>query len=206
MRPVAEISGRSANGRENRPAPPPAGPGAARRPAIILLVLCLVSCGSPNAPKAKLEGSLLTVMALDYDEAILQYSAGQGVVKFMRKRGTAMGDCVTSMGLCDTTLAVTARLEPQPLPDGGMETFIARTYDLTEVLSDGEQRGIVSRDVLDDPRRMFPELRVGRLTLQNVPQQGMGLKAAGDFHCTFENGVEFASGKTVFSSFQAHFP
>ena len=173
----------------------------------IMLVLSLVSCGSPNAPKGKLEGSLLTVMSLDYDDAVLSYSPGQFVIAFKRRRGTAlMNDCVAG-GNCDTTLTVGARLEPMPYPDGGMDAVTApRTYELTEVLSDGQQRGVVSRQVLDDPRTMFPPLRVGELTLQNVPQQGMGLKASGDFHCTFENGVEFASGKTVFSSFQAAFP
>jgi hypothetical protein len=179
-----------------------------RPPAAIALIVCSVSCGSPNAPKAKLEGSLLTVMNLDYDDAVLGYSPGQFVISFKRKRGTAMmNDCVAG-GNCDTTFSVGARLEPTPYPDGGMDALTApRTYDLTEVLSDGEQRGVVGRQVLDDPRTMFPPLRVGELTLQNVPQQAMGLKASGDFHCTFENGVEFASGKTVFSTgFQAAFP
>lgn len=172
-------------------------------------VLLLVSCGSPNAPKAKLEGSLLTVMNLDYDEAILSFSGTEFTVSFRRKKGTSlMGDCVTMPSSCDTTLAVTGRLEQAPFPDGGMDALRGgQTYDLPEILSSGLPRGVVSRNVLDDPRTMFPPIRVGEIHFANIPQQSMNLKAAGDFHVTFENGVEFASGKTVFSTaFQAHFP
>lgn len=175
----------------------------------MLLVLSLVSCGSPNAPKAKLEGSLLTVMNLDYDDAILGFSGTEFTLSFKRKKGTnVMGDCVTAATSCDTTLAVTARLEQTPLPDGGTDALRGgTTYDLTEVLTSGLPRGVVSRNVLDDPRTTFPPIRIGKIRINNVPQQGMNLKAGGDFHVTFENGVEFASGKTVFSNaFQAQFP
>lgn len=174
----------------------------------MLLLACVLSCGSPTAPKAKLEGSLLTVMNLDYDDAVLSYDGTSFVVQFRRKKGVVMDDCVAAVAACDTTLSITTRLEPQPYPDGGMDAFVGgRRYDLTEELSNGQQRGQVSRSVLDDPRTMFPPLRVGTIQFQNVPQQAMGLSAAGDFHVTFENGVEFASGKTVFSKgFQASFP
>ncbi|MBL8953327.1 MAG: hypothetical protein JNK82_21315 [Myxococcaceae bacterium] len=167
-------------------------------PAVGLLVVlvALLSCGNPNAPRARLEGSLTTVMDLGFDESVLTFAGTEFSVAFRRKKG---------MGF-DTVLAVTTRLEAMPLPDGGVESLRAQTYDLTDVLSNGVVRGTVSRQVLDDPRTMFPELRVGKITFLNIPQQGAGLPAVGEFNVTFENGVEFASGKTCFSSFQAQFP
>lgn len=189
-----------------------AGRPALKRPpcsaALAALLAVLLGCGPANAPRAKLEGSLLTVMNLDYDDAVLAYDQTQFVISFRRKQGMVMGDCLSAVAACDTTLSVTARFESMALPDGGQDTLYGGLrYDLTQVLSNGSQRGEVSRNVLDDPRRMFPSLRVGSIMLKNVPMQGQGLPATGDFHVTFQNGVEFASGKTVFSqSFQAQFP
>jgi hypothetical protein len=202
MRHAPVSAGPDREGQPCRPAP------HLRRAAAAACLLALWTCGPANAPKAKLEGSLLTVMNLDYDDAVLSYDGTQFVVSFRRRQGLAMGDCVSAVAACDTPLAVTARFEPMGLPDGGPDTLVGgRRYDLTEVLSNGSQRGTVSRNVLDDPRRTFPPLRVGSIMLKNVPQQGQGLNAAGDFHVTFQNGVEFASGKTVFSqAFQAQFP
>ena len=169
-----------------------------------------LSCGSPNAPKQRLEGSLSTVMDLGYDDAVLTFGGTEFSVLFKRKRGSAKGDCTDLAASCDTTLSVTSRLEQSPFPDGGQDALVTGwTYDLTEVLTSGLPRGVVSRNVLDDPRGVtqpFTTLRVGEIHFINVPQQGQNLKAAGDFHATFTNGVEFASGKTVFGSFQAVFP
>jgi hypothetical protein len=82
-------------------------------------------------------------------------------------------------------------------------------------------RGSLSRNVLDDPRTMFPPFRpcaeyapdggvlkpsCAELTLNNVPAQGKKLLASGNFHVTFANGVDFASGRTVFATFDAEFP
>jgi hypothetical protein len=166
-----------------------------RTRSLLCVILCL-SCGSPNAPKAKLEGSLTTVMDLGYDDAVLAFDGTTFGVSFRRKRG---------MGF-DTVLQVGARLEQAPFPDGGMDALRAQAYDLTEVLTSGLPRGQIARQVLDDPRTMFPPLRVGEIAFKNIPMQGSNFFAVGDFHLTFENGVEFASGKTVFSGFQAKFP
>lgn len=164
----------------------------------MVALLALLSCGNPNAPKARLEGSLGTVMDFGYDEVELAYSPTEFTTNFRRKKG---------MGF-DTILSVTARIEQTPFPDGGMERFTGGpTWNLPDVLTSGLPRGAVSRNVLDDPRTMFPPIRIGEIHYQNVPEQGQGITAAGDFHITFENGVEFASGKTVFSTgFQATFP
>jgi hypothetical protein len=160
--------------------------------------LLALSCGDPNAPKARLEGSLTTVMDLGYDEVVLAFGGTDFTTNFRRKKG---------MGF-DTVLSITTRLEQTPLPDGGMDALRGgTTYSLPQVLTSGLPRGEVSRNVLDDPRTMFPPITIGELYYQNIPQQGQNLTAAGNFHITFETGVEFASGKTVFSNgFQASFP
>jgi len=137
-------------------------------------------------------------MDLGYDDVVLTYGGTDFTISFRRKKG---------MGY-DTTLAVATRLEQMPYPDGGMDKLAGGyTYQLPELLSDGMPRGVVSRNVLDDPRTKFPPIRVGEMHIVNVPEQGQGLVAGGDFHVTFENGVDFASGKTVFSNgFGAQFP
>lgn len=155
-----------------------------------------MSCGNPNGPRARLEGSLTTVMDLGYDESVLTFDGMEAIVSFRRKKG---------MGF-DTVLAVTTRFEQAPLPDGGTESLRAGTYNLTDVLLSGLPRGVVNRQVLDDPRTTFPPIRVGEVRFANIPERNMGLPSVGDFHVTFVNGVEFASGKTVFSTFQAQFP
>ncbi len=167
-----------------------------RAPVAIALLLALSTCGNPNGPKARLEGSLTTVMDLGFDDTVLTFDGTQAIVSYRRKKG---------MGF-DTVLAVTTRFEQAPLPDGGTESLRAGTYNLTDILLSGLPRGVVSRQVLDDPRTMFPAIRVGEVRFANIPERGQGLPSVGDFHVTFENGVEFASGKTVFSTFQAQFP
>jgi hypothetical protein len=137
-------------------------------------------------------------MDLGYDDVVLAFGGTDFTTNFRRKKG---------MGF-DTILSITTRLEQAPLPDGGMDALRSgTTYQLPQMLSTGLPRGAVSRNVLDDPRTMFPPIYIGELYVQNVPEQGQGLTSGGSFHITFTTGVEFASGKTVFSTgYQASFP
>jgi hypothetical protein len=166
--------------------------------------MALISCSS-GGPAASLEGSLTDVMDLGYDEAVLSYSGSQFAVSFNRKKG---------MGY-DTVLEVGVTLDTMEQLKGGI------TWDLSKVLSNNQPRGVISRNVLDDPRTTFPPFReclvtmpdggvitpsCAELTIDNVPAKGSNLPAGGDFHVTFANGVEFASGRTVFGSFAAKFP
>jgi hypothetical protein len=172
------------------------------------LVVLLAAC-SGNGPAHALEGSLSEEMDLGYDDAVLSYSGAQFAVSFNRKKG---------MGF-DTVLQVGVTLDTGEQLKGGI------TWDLAQVISTGMPRGTISRNVLDDPRTTFPPFRnttdctemhfpdgghVGtscaEIELDNIPQQGQGLLAGGSVHLTFANGVEFASGRTVFGSFQAKFP
>ena len=52
----------------------------------------------------------------------------------------------------------------------------------------------------------LPAKSQDRSTSLNVPAQGKSLPASGNFHITFANGVEFASGRTVYGTFEAKFP
>lgn len=160
------------------------------------LMLSLSTCGPANGPKQRLEGSLGQVMDLGYDEVTLGFDGTAATVNFRRKKG---------MGF-DTSLSVTTRIDQAALPDGGMEALRGgQTYNLVDVLSSGLPRGDVSRNVLDDPRTTFPPIRVGEMTFNNIPVSGQDLTAGGDFHVTFTAGVEAASGRTVFGSFNAKF-
>jgi hypothetical protein len=167
-----------------------------------------LGCGPASGAKHRLEGSLSTIMNLDYDDAVLAYSGTQFTVSFKRRRTTLISNCIKEPTSCDTPLAVTTRLDPAPKADGGMDVLKGgTTYELPEMLSTGEQRGVISRNVLEDTRTQFPPLDVGEIRIDNVPHQGQGLPLTGNFHVTFDRGIQFASGKTVFSNgFQAQFP
>jgi hypothetical protein len=141
-------------------------------------MLILLSCGSGKAFHT-LEGSLSTVMDLGYDESEMTYSDTEFTISFKIRRGNRNMSCSMSSN-CDTVASVTTRLEQVPYPDGGMDLLRgSKTWGLTEDLT------------------MFPTIRIGEMHIGNVPRAG--LTAAGNFHVTFTNGVEFASGKTLFT-------
>lgn len=62
-------------------------------------------------------------------------------------------------------------------------------------------RGQVGRNVLDEPGRSWPRIERGTFLLGNIPIEGRPV--LGSFSVTFENGTEFASGRTAFDTFQA---
>jgi hypothetical protein len=177
-----------------------------KRLAAIALAGALLGCNGSGA-KYNLEGSLSEEMDLGYDEAVLTFSGDQFAIGFNRKKGQGF----------DTVLQVGVRLDPTTMEQlkGGI------TWNLAKILTTNVVRGTLSRNVLDDPRTMFPPFRecgseapdgavlmpsCAELTLFNVPAEGKKLQAAGNFHITFANGVEFASGRTVFGDFNASFP
>jgi hypothetical protein len=179
------------------------------RPSSAIGLFAALAACSGNGPAHALEGSLGDEMDLGYDEAVLMSSTGQFSISFNRKKG---------MGF-DTVFQIGVTVEMGEKVTGGT------TWDLAQVLSNGMPRGTLSRNVLDDPRTTFPPFRnttdctqthlsdgghdgmsCAELGLDNIPAEGQNLPAGGNFHVTFANGVEFASGRTVFGTFAAKFP
>lgn len=147
----------------------------------------LWACGSSTqepGPKHHLEGSLTTIMDLGYDSAQVDITTEEVAVRFVRTQGAGE----------DTVLKVSASLI-------GAAADAETTIDLDELAPSGAQRGRISRNVLDDPRREFPALRTGRLLFHRAPVSGQ--TAPGEFSVTFENGTEAASGRTVYGDFEA---
>jgi len=168
-----------------------------------LCALCACQPGDPNAPpppKYRLEGSLTQLMSLGYDEARIEGTSQDIALTFVRAipLDTTLPDGgQAGMGGVseDYPLKITYRYEDN---DGGVPA--ASTVDLAEVYQ-GAQRGVLSRNVLQDPRKSFPDMLRGELYFDRFPAQGE--KVRGNFHVTFENGIEEASGRTVFGDFQA---
>ena len=75
------------------------------------------------------------------------------------------------------------------------------TFDLASLDLDGNQRGTISRSVLDDPLTSFPQLQRGELTFRRSVISGETIP--GEFRVTFVNGTELASGRTAFGTFEA---
>ncbi len=152
-----------------------------------LAVAVLAACGAPKGPPHRLEGSLSVLMDLRYDLAQIDLSNQDVAVRFVRKRSEGE----------DVVLKVTASLL-------GTAVDANEPIDLAEQTPAGAQRGTLSRNVFDDPRRELPALERGRLLFKSsvVP----GANVAGEVSATFENGTHFASGRTVFGSFTAEVP
>ncbi|MFZ5468627.1 MAG: hypothetical protein ACOZIN_04240 [Myxococcota bacterium] len=142
------------------------------------------SLGNEPDPKHRLEGSLTVMMDLGYDEAQVDLTTNEVAVRFVRDQGAGQ----------DTVLKVAADLLGAVVEAGA-------SLDLAEISPSGAQRGSVSRDVLDDPRRDFPPLVRGRLLFNRSPISGE--RVPGEFNVTFENGTEVASGRTAFGTFEA---
>ncbi|MGV3620808.1 MAG: hypothetical protein ACO1OB_08320 [Archangium sp.] len=150
-------------------------------------------------PKQRLEGSLTQVMDLGYDEARILFAPDDISLLFVRIR--PLGSTPTTDGgeeMMEMTgnseeypLRVAYRFIGEDLPTGG-------ALDLTAVDENGLPRGVVSRNVTNDPRNVFPNIVRGRLIFDR--QLVAGATVTGSFHITFENGTDVASGRTVFSN------
>ncbi len=165
--------------------------------------------GTPTPPKFRLEGSLSQLMNLAYDEVrlLLDYDPGNPQptdtmsIEFIRLRpmGTGMlpdgGTEMTSSGE-DTVLKIGYALAGDAPPAN-------QRLDLTFLDENGQPRTTLSRNVLNDPRRTFPPLRVGSLFLDRAPDRVKMNTVNGDFNLTFQNGIEVASGRTIFGNFAA---
>lgn len=174
-----------------------------RAVAAIPLLGALAACGSGTVPGPKfgLEGSLSVVMDLGYDECFLDTTTDEVAVRFVRKKG----------GTEDTSLKIT-------WAQAGQTLNTPSTIDLGEARPDDptRQRTIISRNVLDDPRRVFPLLVVGPpcdatgcrgpSKLSFFDQIRSDSTVRGQFNITFVNGIDFANGRTVYGPFSAKVP
>lgn len=146
--------------------------------------------GTVRPPAFGMEGSLSVVMELGWDEAVLDTTSDEIAVRFLRKRGT------TTM---DTPLKIT-------YAQAGQALNTPATLDLAEARPDDStrQRSIVSRNVLDDPRRVFPKLSRGRLIFFDKIRPDSIVR--GQFNITFVDGIDFANGRTAYGPFTARVP
>jgi hypothetical protein len=135
----------------------------------------------------KLEGSLTSLMELDYQRAELALLPDQLTVDFLQDRGGGEAGA-------DIVFQVTAKLENLQLQAGA-------AVNLAEALGPETQRGVLSRNVLDDPRQSFPALQRGSLRLDALPESGQQI--SGSLSATFVQCIEAACGRTVFGDFEA---
>jgi hypothetical protein len=145
-------------------------------------------------PLFRLEGSLGQVMDVGYDEARVLIAPEDITVQFVRIRRitTTVDGGDTMSGTTENyPVNVSYRLWGAEVPGKG-------TFDLAEVNAMDIQRGVLSRNVSDDPRSTFPKLTRGTLTLNGPLTPGSVVTA--EFRATFENGIDAASGRTVFSN------
>lgn len=162
--------------------------------AILAGALALAACGDPDNPPAKyaLEGSLSQLMDLGYDEVRVKVAQDDVGLLFVRLHPlTVVGDA--GQGPAATT-------EDYPFQVGllrwGASLDGGLVADLAETTDAGVHRATFTRDVVNDPRKTFPPCRIGGLVLDATPVSGRTV--SGNVHVTFENGIETASGRTVF--------
>ncbi len=144
-------------------------------------------CGPSTGAKHALEGSLSVVMDLGWDECTLDpLSPGEISVRFIRNQNGAM----------NTPLKIV-------WAQAGQDLITPSTIDLAEMRPDdpNRQRSTLSRNVLDDSRTVFPLLIRGKMTFFDQIRPDATVK--GQLNLTFENGIDFANGRTVFGPFTA---
>ena len=163
-----------------------------RRLTFASCALALVCC-SPQ----QVQGSLSAVLNLKYNTVTLAYTGGssdggvmtngQVAVRFIEKSGTVE----------NAVLVVTEDIDGLEVKPGG-------AVDLTQVPPSGVgQRGVVTRDVANDPRKTFPPLQRGSMKLDSTPIPGSKQEISGAFNVTFALCGDFACGFTAFDSFTA---
>lgn len=176
--------------------------------ALCVAGLWLAGCGSVQPgkppPKYRLEGSVGQVMDLGYDEVRISQTVQDVSVLFVRVLPldslTADGGSSSTVGTIeDYPFKLALDLRGQPTP-------IGVRVDLTEEDNNMNQRAVFSRNVRQDPRMSFPRAVRGTLLINRDLADDAGIPndyVSGDFHVTFENGIEAASGRTVFGNFNA---
>jgi hypothetical protein len=168
-------------------------------PIAAVVVGVALACGP-----TKVEGSLQEIIDLTYQDIKLGFAGDQIAVRWTRPRGSGL----------DTVLEVSEKLDgltvrtgdfvnlAEPLPDFALADAGMPDAGL---LPDGgvfdQQRGVVTRDVFNDPRKQFPLISDGFMVLYAVPRDG-GV-VSGSFSVTFQRCVDFGCGRTVFGDFKA---
>lgn len=168
-----------------------------------LWLLCACGSNSTKGPKYQLEGSVTQLFDLGYDQARILVAEEDVALLFVRTRplDTIRADGGTSnndmQGMSeDYPLKVSYALWGEPIP-------VKKRVDLAQVSDDPAMTGrtVASRDVLNDPRKSYPAIRIGSLIFNADPMTSS--RVTGDFNITFTNGIETASGRTVFGTFEA---
>lgn len=168
-----------------------------RLPGLAVAALLAAACsGDPNkaGPAHRLEGSVSSIFDLGWDEARILVTGTDFSLLFVRKRPVDVSEDGGTGSSEDYPLKVTYALLNDGPPGAGR-------VDLAEVLPSGDHRAIASRNVLNDPRKALPNIVRGSLYMNRVPNADA--KVSGDLNVTFENGVEAASGRTVFGPYDA---
>lgn len=173
----------------------------------LALVVGAAAC-APNDPTKRppptyrLEGSLGTVLDITYDAAVVEPSAEALAVRFVRARAKETPPSDGGMdavgGADDVTFQITYALLGAEYPMNA-RVLLDELVNPMDAMS--AQRGLASRNVLNDPRKKLPRLQRGSLTLKGALADGAQLE--GDVNVTFENGVDVASGRTVYGHFIA---
>lgn len=154
--------------------------------------LALLCCGPQ-----KIQGSLSTLLDLEYQSVQLGYTGGSVDGGVMTNGQVSVSFLEPSGGSNNAVLVVTEDLSGLEVKPGG-------SVDLTLVPPSGVgQRGVVTRDVAGDPRKTFPTLQIGRMQLNSTPIPGSRKSVSGSFHVTFSLCAEFACGYTAYASFSA---
>jgi len=154
--------------------------------------LVLLCCGPQEV-----QGSLSTLLNLQYSNAQVAYTGGSVDGGVMKNGQVALSFLEPSGKSENAVLIVTEDLTGLQVDPGG-------SVDLTLVPPSGVgQRGVVTRDVANDPRTTFPALQIGRMALNATPVPGSGASVSGSFNVTFALCADFACGYTAFASFSA---
>jgi len=160
--------------------------------ALLTCALLLVCCGPQQV-----QGSLSALLDLQYNTVQLAYTGGSVDGGVMTNGQVAVRFLQTSGKTENAVLVVTEDLDGLEVKPGG-------AVDLTLVPPSGVgQRGVVTRDVANDPRKTFPPLQRGSMKLNATPIPGSGESVGGAFNVTFALCGDFACGYTAFASFTA---
>lgn len=187
------------------------------RAAVLVALALVLGCGPVT-----LEGSLTQLYDLSYDVARVTLAPEDLAVTFVRRQtGTLQADggaAATENLTFVLRMAIEQwRVDGGVQPGSGALGFLVRrapdgpattwedegipsgvAIDLTQENGAGAQRGSYSRNV-DAHKVDFPKASRAELRFNRAPTSGRAV--AGDFHVTFENGTEGASGRTVYGSF-----
>jgi hypothetical protein len=167
--------------------------------ALLAIVMALSACeGDPRKapPKFRLEGSLGQVMDTGFDEARVGVASTDISITFVRIR--PLGSELPADGGNEPMMVGTTEDYPLKVAYRLLGDPVGGRVDLASLDMNGAQRGIASRNVANDPRNVLPLILRGTMSFDRPLDPGTTVN--GDFHITFENGIEVASGRTVFST------